>query len=225
MAGAALLALLGLAGCSSADAQRPDPTAVVKKYLAAIESGDAATATKMDDAAVTAENRDHPDRVDARTLRTDDVLSHAEQRISHVSVQGKTSQDAQDKQARRVGFTFTLDGKKTESSLAVKWDDKAKDWTLAQSLTVRLSVDAVQSKAAYEAAPFLVPGVSSVIDHDAGSAPLFLLVYPGVYRVVHQLPANLIASGTPDTIDAVATLDRDASVQFDVTELPSRAGE
>lgn len=219
-----LLAILALAGCGSADAQRPDPTAVVKKYLTAIEAGDATTATKMDDAAVSAANRDHPDRVDARTLRTDDVLNQAEQRISHVSVRDKTSQDAQDKDARRVSFTFALDGTQTESSLAVKWDDKAKDWALAQSLTVRLSVDAVQSKAAYEAAPFLVPGVSSVIDRDPGSAPLFLLVYPGVYRIAHQLPASLIASGTQATIDAVATLDRDASVQFDVTELPSRAG-
>lgn len=219
-----LLALvpLILTGCVGGSG-RPEPTEVVSEYLSAIASGDAATATALDASAVAAQHTGSTTEEvgDFETLRTDAVLGGAEGRIESVSVEPRAAAVGGDEDVRRVLFTYELDGKETSSSLQVKWDESSATWELTQSLTLSMSIEAVQSKVSLEPAPFRIAGVDEVLATDAQEAPLLYLVYPGVYRITSEIPEELLAPGTDTAQTVVAAMPGDVFVQFDVTELPS----
>lgn len=219
-----LLALvpLILTGCVGG-AGRPEPTEVVSEYLSAIAAGDAATATALDAAAVAEQHAGSTTEEigDFDTLRTDAVLGGAEGRIDSVSVEPRAAAVGGDEDVRRVLFTYELDGKETSSSLQVKWDESSATWELTQSLTLSLSIEAVQSKVSLEPAPFRIAGVDEVLAKDAQEAPLLYLVYPGVYRITSEIPKELLVPGTDTAQTVVAAMPGDVFVQFDVTELPS----
>lgn len=214
-----------LASCSAAATPRPDPNAVVKGYLTALSHGDARGALALDAAAVRSETGDEAKSIDTQALRTDAVLAHATARITDVSVDAKTRQDGSDHDVRRVSFAFTLDGKKQQSSLDVRWDQAASKWVLQQSLTVRLSVDAVQAKAAYEPAPFQLTGAAGPFSADPQTAPVAYLAYPGVYQISTTMPATQLAPGAAATQPVTATPGTAALVIFPVLTLPSNASK
>lgn len=220
-----LLALvpLILTGCVGGSG-RPEPTEVVSEYLSAIASGDAATATALDASAVAAQHAGSTTEEigDFDTLRTDAVLEGAEGRIESVSVEPRAAAVGGDQDVRRVLFTYELDGKETSSSLQVKWDESSSTWELTQSLTLSMSIEAVQSKVSLEPAPFRIAGVDEVLATDAQEAPLLYLVYPGVYRITSEIPKELLVPGTDTAQTVVAAMPGDVFVQFDVTELPSK---
>lgn len=219
-----LLALvpLILTGCVGGSG-RPEPTEVVSEYLSAIAAGDASTATALDAAAVAAQHEGSTTEEigDFETLRTDAVLDAAEGRIDSVSVEPRAAAVGGDQDVRRVLFTYELDGKETSSSLQVKWDESSSTWELTQSLTLSMSIEAVQSKVSLEPAPFRIAGVDEVLATDAQEAPLLYLVYPGVYRITSEIPKELLVPGTDTAQTVVAAMPGDVFVQFDVTELPS----
>lgn len=219
-----LLALvpLILTGCVGGSG-RPEPTEVVSEYLSAIAAGDASTATALDAAAVAAQHEGSTTEEigDFETLRTDAVLDAAEGRIDSVSVEPRAAAVGGDQDVRRVLFTYELDGKETSSSLQVKWDESSSTWELTQSLTLSMSIEAVQSKVSLEPAPFRIAGVDDVLATDAQEAPLLYLVYPGVYRITSEIPKELLVPGTDTAQTVVAAMPGDVFVQFDVTELPS----
>lgn len=219
-----LLALvpLILTGCVGGSG-RPEPTEVVSEYLSAIAAGDASTATALDAAAVAAQHEGSTTEEigDFETLRTDAVLDAAEGRIDSVSVEPRAAAVGGDQDVRRVLFTYELDGKETSSSLQVKWDESSSTWELTQSLTLSMSIEAVQSKVSLEPAPFRIAGVDEVLATDAQEAPLLYLVYPGVYRITSEIPKELLVPGTDTAQTVVAAMPGDVFVQFDVTALPS----
>ncbi len=210
-----------LTGCVG---QRPDPTEVVSEYLAAIAEGDATTATALDGAAVEAEyaGTTTAEVGDFETLRTDAVLHGADGRIEDVEVQPRAAKVDGDENVRRVLFSYELDGEPHESSLQVRWDDQASEWTLTQSLTLSLSIEAVQSKVELEPAPFRIAGIDEIVAPEADAAPLLYLVYPGQYTIEAAFPSELLARGAEGTQTVVADIPGDVLVQFDVVELPSR---
>lgn len=216
--------MLALGGCAS-DASRPDPGDVVEQYLEAIASGDAKAATALDAAAVEQENTasdSDGEAPDLTQLRTDAVLSGADERISDPVVGDDEAEPGAGDDTRRVGFTFMLDGQKHSSSLAVRWDDGAGTWVLQQSFTVKLFVNASQSKAVTELAPFTVAGLDQPIDPDPKTGPLYHLVYPGVYTVTAAFDTSLLDGGH-DAMTVTADPTGDATVDFAVTTLPSQA--
>lgn len=218
----ALVSALLLTGCVGG--QRPEPTEVVSEYLTAIAEGDATTATALDSAAVEAEhaNSTTAEEGDFETLRTDAVLLGADGRIEDVEVQPRAAKVDGDEDLRRVTFSYVLDGEPHESSLQVRWDDEASEWTLEQSFTLALSIAAVQSKVVLEPAPFRIAGIDEIVAPDAAEAPLLYLVYPGEYTVEAAFPSELLRPGAESTQTIVADIPGDALVQFDVSELPSR---
>lgn len=220
--GLAVVSAIVLTGCVGA--QRPEPTAVVGEYLAAIAEGDAKTATALDGAAVEAERAGSTTAEvgDFETLRTDGVLLGADGRIEDVEVQPRAAKVDGDDDLRRVLFSYELDGEPHESSLQVRWDDEASEWTLEQSLTVPLSIDAVKSKVVLEPAPFRIAGIDEIVAPDAEDAPLLYLVYPGKYTIEAAFGSELLAPGAEGTQTIVADIPGDVLVQFDVVELPSR---
>lgn len=224
LAASGLLALvpLMLTGCVGGSG-RPEPTEVVSEYLSAIAAGDASTATALDAAAVAAQHEGSTTEEigDFETLRTDAVLEGAEGRIDSVSVEPRAAAVGGDQDVRRVLFTYELDGKETSSSLQVKWDESSATWELTQSLTLSMSIEAVQNKVSLEPAPFRIAGVDEVLATDAQEAPLLYLVYPGVYRITSEIPRELLVPGTDTAQTVVAAMPGDVFVQFDVTELPS----
>ena len=224
LAASGLLALLPLmlTGCVGGSG-RPEPTEVVTQYLSAIAEGDASTATALDAAAVAAQHEGSTTEEvgDFETLRTDAVLQGAESRIDSVTVEPRAAAVGGDDDVRRVLFTYELDGEETSSSLQVKWDESSSTWELEQSLTLSMSIDAVQSKVSLEPAPFRIGGVDETMAADAQQAPLLYLVYPGVYRITSDIPKELLVPGTDTVQTVVAAMPGDVFVQFDVTELPS----
>ena len=211
-----------LTGCVGG--QRREPTEVVSEYLTAIGAGDATSATALAGAAVDAEHSDSTtaEEGDFETLRTDAVLLGAESRIEDVEVQPGAAKVGGDEDLRRVTFSYVLDGEPHESSLQVRWDDEASEWTLEQSLTLALSIAAVQSKVVLEPAPFRIAGIDDIFAPDAADAPLLYLVYPGEYTIEAAFPSELLRPGAEGTQTIVADIPGDALVQFDVSELPSR---
>jgi hypothetical protein len=231
-AAAALLTLCAAAGLfagCAAPADRPDPTTVVSDYLTAIAKGDAATAAELDSAAEpdnSAAERDSgaPTEVDADTLRTDDVLSGAAELISDVEVDPDPGADvrADDAEARRVSFRFTLDGEEHDSSLSVVWDDAAKEWRLDETLAGRLFVTASASTIAVEPVAFRLPGATVTLPEDPDDAPLAYLAYPAVYEITADVPEALLADAAEGTMRRIAvTPESDASVDIGVRQLPS----
>ncbi|MGO2931052.1 hypothetical protein [Microbacterium sp.] len=216
-----LLSLL-LTGCIGGP-QRPDPTEVVTEYLTAIATGDASTATALDAAAVEEQHGGSTAEEvgDFDTLRTDAVLQGAEALITDVTVEPRAAEVDGDADVRRVRFTYELDGQEQDASLQVRWDESESAWVLTQSLTLSMSVDAVQSKVSLEPAPFRLGGVDEVFAADPESAPMLYLVYPGVYHVTADIPRELLARGAESAQTVVAEMPGDAFVQFDVVELPS----
>lgn len=225
LAAACLLVVLPIAttGCA-AGSSRPDPTETVSEYLTAIAEGDAATATALDASAVAAQHEGSTTEEvgDFETLRSDAVLQGAESRIDGVTVEVGSAAVGGDQDVRRVLFTYELDGQETSSSLQVRWNESSSAWELTQSLTLSMSIEAVQSKVSLEPAPFRIGGVDDVLATDADEAPLLYLVYPGVYRITSEIPRELLVPGTDTAQTVVAAMPGDVFVQFDVTELPSR---
>lgn len=221
--GLLVLVPLMLTGCAGGSG-RPEPTAVVSEYLEAIASGDTATATELDAAAVAAQHAGSTTEEvgDFETLRTDAVLQGAEGRIESVSVETSAAPVGGDDDVRRVLFTYELDGEETSSSLQVKWDESSSAWELTQSLTLSMSIEAVQSKVSLEPAPFRIGGVDEILATDAQDAPLLYLVYPGVYRITSEIPRELLLPGTDTAQTVVAAMPGDVFVQFDVSALPSK---
>ncbi len=212
-----------LTGCVGGS-DRPEPTEVVSEYLTAIAAGDAATATALDADAVAAQHAGSTTEEigDFETLRTDAVLEGAEARIESVSVEPRAAAVGGDENLRRVLFTYELGGRETSASLQVKWDESSSTWELTQSLTLSMSIEAVQSKVSLEPAPFRIGGVEGILATDAEEAPLLYLVYPGVYRITSEIPKELLVPGTDTAQTVVAEMPGDVFVQFDVSELPSK---
>jgi hypothetical protein len=206
-----------MTGCSLSPPQRPDPTTVVADYLGAIADGDAEAAAALDSDAQL------PADADAETLRTEAVLAGAAEHISEVEVESDTTVDARadDAEARRVSFHFTLDGRRYDSSLAVAWDDAAEEWRLDETLAGTLYVTATASAIAVEAIPFRVAG-ATVTPTGGAKEPIGYLAYPAVYEVSTDVPDSLLTDAAAGATRRVAlTPEADASVDIPVTRLPS----
>lgn len=150
------------------------------------------------------------------------MLLGADSRIDDVEVQPREAKVDGDDDLRRVTFSYELGGEPHESSLQVRWDDEASEWTLEQSLTLALSIEAVQSKVVLQPAPFRIAGIDEIVAPDATEAPLLYLVYPGEYTIEAAFPSEVLRPGAEDTQTVVADIPGDVLVQFDVSELPSR---
>lgn len=202
---------LTAAGCS-ASTSRPDPTAIVTTYLDAIAEGDASTAAAMDpDTVVTDEDGD------ADVLRTDAVLGGALERISDVQIDAETGSDGADTDARRVTFSYELDGERVDSSLGVAWDDTAGDWHLTESMAGRIFAQVSTSRIDGESIGYSVPGATVEV---ADPPRLFQWAYPAVYEVRPAVDPSLLRD--PDAVSQRVTVSpaADTTVDVAVTSLP-----
>lgn len=206
---------VGLAGCSggASSSSQPDPTGVVKTYLDAVAGGDAATAASLDPATVAT-----TDDGDAEVLRTDAVLQGAVERISDVEVDADARNDGSNDNARRVTFSYELDGERVSSSLAVEWDDAADDWRLTESLAGRLFVQASVSPISAEVIGYTVPGATVTVSNPPR---LFQWAYPAVYEVTPDVDAGLLTDSASTTQTVTVSPSADAKVDVAVTRLPT----
>lgn len=218
----AVAVALVLCACGPVGDGRPDPSALVERYLAAIAEGDAAAASQLDAAAVEEAHGDD-ETIDVQSLRIDDVLGFAENRIDDVAVDERSHPGDDGPDTRRVSFAFTIADEEYRSSLEVRWEKDSAEWRLTESLTVNFSTEAVLNRASYESAPFQIAGIRRALSEDPATAPLRYLVYPGVYRVTSAIPAHLLTRDAEAVQDVVATTKADAGAQFNVVQLPSDA--
>ncbi|MGO2521098.1 MAG: hypothetical protein ACTH8F_13320 [Microbacterium sp.] len=214
--------VLVLSACGPVGDDRPEPNALVEQYLTAIAEGDAAAASELDAAAIE-EAHGGDESIDVQSLRVDEVLEFAENRIDDIAVNERSHPGDHGPDTRRVSFAFTIADDEYDSSLEVRWEEDSDEWRLTESLTVNFSTEAVRNQASYESAPFQIAGISRTLSEDAATAPLRYLVYPGVYRVTSAIPADLLTRDAEPVQDVVATTKADTGAQFDVVRLPSDA--
>lgn len=211
-----------LSGCVRGE-QRPDPTAVVAEYLAAIAEGDASLARALDAAAIEVS---YPvgspawKYGDFDRLRSNAVLQGAEERIENVVVDPSAGSIYGEVNRRAVFFTYELAGKKHESSLDVEWNAVTSTWTIQEPLVSKVFFDTWRSSVRYQPARFRIGGIKNVVGPDANGDPSLYLVYPGVYRVAAEIPEDLLVPGTETVQMVVVEGTEDSGARFEVVELP-----
>lgn len=213
---AALAALLvALTGCTPGGPARPDPADIVRDYLAALAEGDAATARAIDSEAV---SETLGSNTDADGLRTDAVLGAAET-ISNIRIEARTT--PADAESTRVGFSYDLAGETRQGSLAVAWDSEAGEWELAEPFTLDLGVNAVVSSIEIEPVPFTIGETPVELGAAPDEAPIFHLVYPGVYTITADIDPATVTDGEGLTRTVVAVPPDGVEVDYQVSRLPS----
>lgn len=184
--GTVLTIALLASGCAAGERESPaSPAEPVRAYLEAIAAGDARTAWSLDDLALRITSAG-PDDLDLETLRTDDVLEGAVERISTVEVADPVSDERRD--PVDVDYSYTLAGEDYSGALTVGWDSKTQEWQLQEALSGRLAVQASTGDDDGDAVPigFALPGSTVVAAADAASE---YVAYPAVYEITADLDA------------------------------------
>lgn len=192
VAAAALL----LAGCtpSAPTSERPDPVPIVESYLAALASGDSATAHGID--AVAFEDAPFLQGDGTGVLDTG-ALAAASERIV---VDGATLLSADDDSAA-VEAAFSLDGVDYTPTLRFRWDDDGGSWVMIDSLANIVVIDTVTAQGVEGPVPYTIAGFSPTGAFDGFDAPA-TYAYPGVYALSVQIdPALLADPATPIELD------------------------
>jgi hypothetical protein len=179
-----IVVTLGLlaSGCAAGEREAAaSPAEPVRAYLEAIAAGDARTAISLDDLALRITSSS-PDELDLETLRTDDVLGGAVERISAVEVAdpGTTSR----REPVDVGYRYELAGEERSGELTVAWDSRAQEWQLQEALSGRVAVQASAEGEATAPIGFTVPGATA--EAPEAGVTLAYVAYPAVYDVTAE---------------------------------------